>query len=280
MRAEQDRPADPGGTLPQVRPDLRALARRIHPSASWDDLILPEDRVNVLREIALHARHGLQIEDGRTTGVRSTRRAASIRVLFAGPAGTGRKLAAKVIACELRNDLYLVNLATILTGSQAENEKNLRHLFVTAAQGRAVLLFDDAANFFDKATGLSSHLLRNMQEVGGLIVLVTETSRAIPESFQRKLDFVLSFPFPDAAQREQIWRRVLPPQVPTEGLDLARLARVELPGSHIRDIAHLATFLAAELEQPVSMQHLRRAADSLHEKLGLTMSLSDFQYWL
>jgi SpoVK/Ycf46/Vps4 family AAA+-type ATPase len=310
LRAEHDKPTDPQGKQAKVRTDLKGLARRIRPTSSWDDLVLSEDRVNILREIALHVRHGLQTDNDRGSQVRKSRPGVTVGALFAGPGGTGKKLAAKVIASELQSDLYQVDLELLLSTPEETITQNLRHLFTAAAQSRAVLLFEDAARFFVQAqptdlrrergdsTSVSQTaekrapesctspekipvlLLRNLQELGGVMILVTETGRAIPESFQRKLDFVLSFPFPDAAQREQIWRRVLPPRVPTSGLDLVRLARIEMPGGHIRDIAQMAIHLASEQQEPVRMQHLRRAAESIYEKLGLSMSLGEFQYWL
>jgi len=308
LRAEHDKPTARQGKKPRIKVDLKGLARRISPSSSWDDLVLPEDRVNVLREIALHVRHGLQADGDRRSEVKRQRPRLTVGALFVGPTGTGRKLAAKVIASDLQTDLYLVDLPVLLTGTQGDIAKGLRHLFVSAAQSQAVLVFDDAAVLCDTSdhadrqragggragrssdeaqqlagTGTGSVLellLRNLQELGGVMILVTESVRVIPGSFQRRLNFVLSFPFPDVAQREQIWRRVLPPRVPTSGLDLVRLARIELPGGHIRDIAQLAIHLASEQQEPVRMQHLRRAAESLYEKLGLAMSLGDFQYWL
>lgn len=308
LRAEYDKPTATMGKKPRIKVDLKGLARRISPSSSWDDLVLPEDRVNVLREITLHVRHGLQADSGRGSEVKRQRPRLSVGALFVGPTGTGRKLAAKVIASDLQTDLYLVDLPVLLSGTQEDFAKGLRHLVVAAVQSQAVLVFDDAAVLFDtsdpadrqrarggqtprsgdealQVAGTSTGsgpdlLLRNWQELGGVVILVTESISIIPESFQRRLNFVLSFPFPDVAQREQIWRRVLPPRVPTSGLDLVRLARIELPGGHIRDIAQLATHLASEQQEPVRMQHLRRAAESLYEKLGLTMSLGDFQYWL
>jgi len=304
VRSDQDKnpnrtPSDP----PPVRVDLKGLARRVRPAAVWDDLVLPEERLLILREVAVHARHGLQIPRETEPGVKSVGR-RGLSALFIGHEGTDKTLAAEVVVGEMRRELYRVNMAKVFRDFPEELENNLRHLFSAAEVEKTIVLFDRAEMIFgtrgvvvsldgtpekdeekpaSQESSAPTILLRHVDAFPGLVILVTDSGVDLPESFMRQMSFVLSFPFPDPAQREAIWRRVFSSQSVTQsvtkGLDFPRLARLELPGGHIRDIALHATFLAAEQKQPVNMQHLRRAAQNHYAKVGRPMTVAEFQTW-
>ena len=179
------------------------------------------------------------------------------RLLFAGPSGTGKTMAAEVLANELRLDLYRIDLSQVVSKYIGETEKNLRRLFDAAEGGGAILLFDEADALFGKRSEVKdshdryanievSYLLQRMEAYRGLAILTTNMKNALDTAFLRRLRFVVQFPFPDAAQRAEIWRRVFPAATPTEGLDFERLARLNVAGGNIRNIALNAAFLAAD----------------------------------
>jgi SpoVK/Ycf46/Vps4 family AAA+-type ATPase len=304
VRSEQDKnPTRKINDSQSVPSDLKGLARRVRPAAVWDDLVLPEERLLILREVAVHARHGLQIPRETEPGVKSVGR-RGLSALFIGPEGTDKALAAEVVVGEMRRELYRVNMAKVFRVTPEELENNLSHLFSAAEAEKAVVVFGRAETIFGSRgveiplagvpeedgeqrpshdSSVPQTFLSHVDAFPGLVILVTKSGVDLPESFMRQMSFVLSFPFPDAAQREAIWRRVFSSHSAThsvtKGLDFPRLARLELPGVYIRDIALHATFLAAEQKQPVNMQHLRRAAQNLYARIGRPMTVAEFQTW-
>jgi SpoVK/Ycf46/Vps4 family AAA+-type ATPase len=199
-------------------------------------------------------------------------------VLFHGPSGTGKTLAAEVLAAELGLDLYRIDLSQVVDKYIGETEKNLRRLFDAADAGGAVLLFDEADALFGRRSEVKDshdrhanievgYLLQRLESYRGLAILTTNLRDALDGAFLRRLRFVVEFPFPDAAQRRELWRRTFPPGTPTEGLDWERLARLGVAGGHIRNIALGAAFLAADANEPVRMAHVQRAARAEYTKL-------------
>jgi SpoVK/Ycf46/Vps4 family AAA+-type ATPase len=253
----------------QARPALADLAQLIEPRAGWDDLVLPAPQERTLREIAAQVRHRSVVVDDWGFGAR-TSRGLGVAALFAGPSGTGKTLAAEVLAGALALDLYRVDLSQVVSKYIGETEKNLRQIFDAAEAGGVVLLFDEADALFGKRSEVKdshdryaniqvSYLLQRMEAYRGLAILTTNARAALDRAFQRRLRFVVQFPFPDAALRERIWRAVFPPETPTEALDWPRLAELNVPGGAIRSIAVNAAFLAADAREPVRMHHLVRA---------------------
>jgi SpoVK/Ycf46/Vps4 family AAA+-type ATPase len=213
-----------------------------------------------------------------------------ISALFAGPSGTGKTLAAEVIAGVLGLDLYRIDLSQVVSKYIGETEKNLRRVFDAAEEGGAVLLFDEADALFGKRSEVKdshdryanievSYLLQRMEQYRGLAVLTTNLRDSLDDAFLRRLRFIVSFPFPDAVQRAGIWRRAFPPATPTEGLDPERLATLEVAGGTIRNIALAAAFLAADEDAPVRMGHLLRAARGEYEKLERPLSRAEVGGW-
>jgi SpoVK/Ycf46/Vps4 family AAA+-type ATPase len=266
------------------------LAQRIEPAAAWDDLVLPEPQRQTLREIAVHVRRRATVYDDWGFAARCSR-GLGISALFAGPSGTGKTMAAEVLANELRLDLYRIDLSQVVSKYIGETEKNLRRVFDAAEDGGAILLFDEADALFGKRSEVKdshdryanleiSYLLQRMEAYRGLAVLTTNRKDALDAAFLRRLRFVVTFPFPDAGQRARIWQRIFPGQTPTEGLALDKLARLNVAGGNIRNIALAAAFLAADEGEPVGMAHLLRAARGEFAKLEKTLTEAELKEWV
>ncbi|HEX2095734.1 MAG TPA: ATP-binding protein [Longimicrobiaceae bacterium] len=297
LAAEHEDPASPaelGEALwdscrVQARRGLDELAQWIETTTSWDDLILPEPQRSVLREIAAQVRRRSVVYDRWGFGSRGGR-GLGVTALFAGESGTGKTTAAEVLAGELRLDLYRIDLATMVSKYIGETEKNLRRVFDAAEEGGTILLFDEADALFGKRSEVKdshdrhanievSYLLQRMEAYRGLAILTTNLKEALDTAFLRRLRFVVHFPFPDPATRAEIWRRVFPGAAPVEGLDYAALARLNVSGGHIRNIALNGAFLAAEEGTPVRMSHLLRAARSEYAKLEKPLADSEVRGW-
>jgi hypothetical protein len=273
-----------------ARPRLEALAQPVRVTASWEDLVLPKAQEQTLHEIAAHVRQRHQVytqwgfcEQGA--------RGSGITALFAGSSGTGKTLAAEVLAGELRLDLFRIDLSSVVSKYIGETEKNLRKLFDAAEESGAVLLFDEADALFGKRSEVKdshdryanievSYLLQRMEAYSGLAILTTNLKNALDTAFLRRLRFVVPFPFPDAAQRTVIWQRIFPVGVPTQNLDYDKLARLNIAGGNIRNIAMNAAFLAADAGQSVQMRHLLQAARSEYAKLEKPLTDSEIAGWL
>jgi hypothetical protein len=273
----------------QARTRLDDLAQRVEPAAGWDDLVLPKPEAEAMRRIALHVRHRATVYDAWGFAAKSSR-GLGICALFAGASGTGKTMAAEVLANELRLDLYRIDLAGVVSKYIGETEKNLRRVFDAAEEGVAVLLFDEADALFGKRSEVKdshdryanievSYLLQRMEAYRGLAILTTNLKSALDPAFLRRLRFVVQFPFPDAAGRAEIWRRVFPAATPTEGLDVAKLARLNVAGGNIRNIALSAAFLAAGAGEPVRMRHLREAARIEYLKLERPLTDAEIGGW-
>jgi len=272
------------------RPRLDDLAQRIAAAAGWDDLILPEPQRSTLREIAAHVRHRLKVYEDWGFACKGTR-GLGISALFAGESGTGKSMAAEVLAAEQRLDLYRIDLSQVVSKYIGETEKNIRRVFDAAEDSGAILLFDEADALFGKRSEVKdshdryanievSYLLQRMVAYRGLAILTTNQKAALDTSFQRRLRFVVHFPFPDAGEREAIWGRIFPAETPTRGLNYAKLARLHVAGGNIRNIALNAAFLAAEACESVSMPHLLQAAHGEAAKRERPLSDAETRGWV
>lgn len=273
-----------------ARPRLDDLAQRLNALATWDDLVLPERQKATLREIAAHVRQRHHVYGDWGFHTRSLN-GLGITALFAGDSGTGKTMAAEVLANELQLDLYRIDLSQVVSKYIGETEKNLRRVFDAAEAGGAILLFDEADALFGKRSEVKdshdryanievSYLLQRMEAYRGLAILTTNFKSALDPAFMRRLRFVVQFPFPDARQRAEIWRRIFPAETPTEQLDPDRLARLNVPGGSIRNIALHAAFLAADEHAPVRMLHLLQAARSEYAKSDKPLTDSEVKDWL
>ena len=217
-------------------------------------------------------------------------RGLGISALFSGPSGTGKTMAAEVLARELRLDLYRVDLSATVSKYIGETEKNLRRIFDAAEEGGVILLFDEADALFGKRSEVKDshdryanievgYLLQRMEAYRGLAILTTNLKGSLDSAFLRRIRFVVQFPFPDVIQRTEIWRRVFPARTPASGLDERQLARLNVGGGNIRNIALGAAFLAAEADEPVRMPHLLRAAQVEYAKLEKPLTEAEAGEW-
>jgi hypothetical protein len=273
----------------QARSRLDDLAQHIEPSARWDDLVLPEFQRRVLREMAAHVRQRGKVHEEWGFGAKGAR-GLSISALFAGASGTGKTLAAEVLAGELRLDLYRIDLSQVVSKYIGETEKNLRRVFDAAEAGGVILLFDEADALFGKRSEVKdshdryanievSYLLQRMEAYRGLAILTTNMKSALDHAFLRRIRFVVQFPFPDPEQRAEIWRRAFPRTAPTEGLDETKLARLNVAGGNIRNIAVTAAFLAAEAGESIQMRHVLNAARGEYAKLEKPLTETEIGGW-
>ena len=231
-----------------ARPQLDGLAQRISSQVGWDDLVLPQSQLQTLFDIVVQVRQRARVYDEWGFAAKSER-GLGISALFSGASGTGKTMAAEVMANELRLDLYRIDLSQVVSKYIGETEKNLRRVFDAAEDGGAILLFDEADALFGKRSEVKdshdryanievSYLLQRMESYRGLAILTTNMKSALDTAFLRRIRFIVHFPVPDAAQRAEIWRRIFPADTPTgRAWMLTRLARLNVAGGNIRNIA-------------------------------------------
>jgi hypothetical protein len=270
----------------RVRPRLDAIAQRIEPRARWDDLVLPRELRMALREIVDQMRHrGIVYRDWGYAA--RMNRGLGVSALFSGDSGTGKTMAAEVIAAELGFNLYRVDLSSMVSKYIGETEKNLRRLFDAAEHGGVALLFDEADALFGKRSEVKdshdryanievNYLLQRIESFSGLAILATNFKSALDAAFMRRLRFVVRFPHPGSSERALMWRNAFPGATPTEALDYSRLARVNLTGGQIAAAAMNAAFLAAAEGRPVGMRHILAAARAELVKLNRPIAEADF----
>lgn len=261
-----------------TRPRLEALAQRIEPKATWDSIVLPAEALDLLHQIADQVRQRTLVYDD--WGFRDTmNRGLGISALFAGQSGTGKTMAAEVLANDLKLDLYRIDLSAVVSKYIGETEKNLRKLFDAAEFGNAILFFDEADALFGKRSEVKdshdryanievNYLLQRMESYRGLAILATNMKSALDTAFMRRLRFIVNLPFPGPDERKLIWEKVFPIQTPRESLDFERLAQLNLTGGSIHNIAINAAFLAAVQEsKKVTMPLVLTAAGTEFRKL-------------
>ena len=270
--------------------ELVGLADRVEPFARWEDLVLPDPALDTLHDIANQVWHGGQVYEDWGMGHASPR-GLGVSALFTGDSGTGKTLAAEVLASELNLDLYRIDLAGVVSKYIGETEKNLKQVFDAAEASGAVLLFDEADAIFgqrsevrdshDRYANLEiSYLLTRMDTYRGLAILTTNMRAALDRAFLRRIKFVVSFPFPDAAARARIWQLMFPPEVPVADLDWQRLAQLQIAGGNIRTVALGAAFLAAASGERVAMTHMLAAARREYIKLEKPLTDAEIRGWI
>ena len=268
---------------------LGELAARLPPGYRWEDLVVPERQRELLQSISAYLRHrdrvlsdwGYEKTVARTQG---------LKVLFAGESGTGKTMAAQVLAAELGLEIFRVDLATTVSKYIGETEKNLDRIFGAAEGSNAILFFDEADALFGKRSEVGdshdryanievAYLLQKMEGYPGAVILATNFRRNIDDAFVRRLDFVIDFPFPEAEDRRRIWDRVLPEEAPrAEDVDLDFLSeKFKLSGGAIRNCSLAAAFQAADDDSPISMRHLVRAVAQEYGKQGRLTLEADFE---
>ena len=279
------------------RPRLDALAQRLEPKMTWNDLVLPRGEMKLLREIAAQVRQRNKVYDDWGFN-RKMNRGFGISALFAGNSGCGKTMAAEAIANELRLNLYRIDLSAVVNKYIGETEKNLRRLFDAAEEGGSILFFDEADALFGKRSEVKdshdryanieiNYLLQRLESYRGLAILATNMKSALDTAFVRRLRFIINFPFPAIADRRRLWEKVFLqedvarklPGPPLETLDYERLARLNLSGGHIHNVALNACFMAAGSKmQKVTMPLVLEAARAEFMKLDRPVNEADFYY--
>lgn len=274
--------------LASTRPQLDILAQRLNAKATWENIVLPSEETSLLQQIADQVKQRSKVYQEWGFENRMNR-GLGISALFAGESGTGKTMAAEVIANELRLNLYRIDLSAVVSKYIGETEKNLRRLFDAAEDGGAILFFDEADALFGKRSEVKdshdryanieiNYLLQRMEAFRGLAILATNMRNALDNAFVRRLRFIVNFQFPNPSERQKIWQKVFPKEVPIENLDFARLARLNLTGGSIHNIALNAAFLAAQQGTGVTMPLVLQSARAEFRKLDRPINEVDFRY--
>ncbi|HVL96680.1 MAG TPA: ATP-binding protein [Solirubrobacteraceae bacterium] len=267
---------------------LGELAQRLPPGFRWGDLVLPDRQLELLQGISAYLRHRDQVLSDWGYE-RTVARTQGLKVLFAGESGTGKTMAAQVLAAGLGLEIFRVDLATVVSKYIGETEKNLERIFGAADGSNAILFFDEADALFGKRSEVSdshdryanievAYLLQRMEAYPGAVILATNFKRNIDDAFVRRLDFVIDFPFPEAEDRRRIWQLVLPAEAPVHAdVDLDFLAtQFKLSGGAIRNCSLAAAFQAADEGCEIEMRHLVRGVAQEYGKQGRLTLEADF----
>lgn len=278
-----------GAARSHSSPGLSGQARKLAPRYTWSDIVLPKDQLTILHEIIATVRGRPIVLEEWGVGKKLTA-SDGVTVLFAGPPGTGKTMAAEVIASELQLDLYKIELSSLVSKFIGETEKNLERIFKEAESSNAILFFDEADAIFGKRSEVKdahdryanievSYLLQRMESYDGVTVLATNLRANLDDAFTRRLSFALDFPFPDEQNRLRIWQTLFPASVPkAPDLDLEMLARrFRLAGGNIRNIIVSAAYLAAADGGSVTMDHLFHSARRELQKMGRLVKESDLK---
>jgi SpoVK/Ycf46/Vps4 family AAA+-type ATPase len=266
---------------------LAELAQKIEPRFGWDDIVLPPDQMALLRELHATVEHRAIVHD--TWGFDAKLATGKgLNVLFAGPPGTGKTMAADVLANTLGLDLYKVDLSGVLSKYIGETEKNLARIFDEATTSNAVLFFDEADALFGKRTAVRdahdryanvevSYLLQRMDDYEGVVILATNLRKNMDDAFVRRLHFTIDLPLPGPEDRRRIWSQIWPAQAPLDPtLDLDLLAeRIPVAGGSIRNIALASAFLAAADGRVVTLDHVLHATRREYQKMGKVLATTD-----
>jgi hypothetical protein len=264
---------------------LDGMASRIRPSRNWTDLVLPHDQLEQLREIVARYRHGNRVRDD--WGMSATP-GGGLVALLSGPSGTGKTLAAEVIAGALDLDLYKVDLSSVVSKYIGETEKNLERVFSGAAAGNLVLFFDEADALFGRRSEVGdahdryanievAYLLQRLEAYEGVVIMATNLQRNMDPAFLRRVHVAVEFPMPDQDDRLAIWELSLPPSAPVQNVDHQFLARqFRISGGAIRNAALTAAFLAAEAGTRITMETVILALKREFQKLGRLRTEAEF----
>ncbi|MDX1616120.1 MAG: ATP-binding protein, partial [Candidatus Promineifilaceae bacterium] len=268
---------------------LGELATKITPRYQWEDIVLPKDSLAQLREMVNTVRQRPTVY-GQWGFGRKQSLGKGLSALFAGESGTGKTMAADIMANELKQDLYKIDLSMLVSKYIGETEKNLNKVFSEAATSNAILFFDEADAIFGKRSEVKdshdryanleiSYLLQRMEAYDGVVILATNLRSNLDEAFTRRLHFIVEFPFPEAPDRERIWQVNVPTKTPlADGVDFNLLARrYRLAGGNIRNIIMAAAFLAARDGEEVGMVHLFHATRREYQKIGRLVEEGQFE---
>lgn len=270
----------------QSSEELTEFATRIDPTYDWSDIVLPADTERQLREVAARLQNrGTVYADWGFAA--QTSLGNGLIALFSGPSGTGKTMAAEVVANHAGLHLYKIDLASVVSKYIGETEKNLGRIFDEAADSNAILLFDEADALFGERSEVSDahdryanvevdYLLQRVEEHDGAVLLTTNLESNIDDAFMRRIHLGVDFPMPDRSARAEIWRRVFPEDTPVADLDYDFLGRLDLTGGNVRNVALSAAFLAASEDKPVTMAAIVRAVKREYQKNGMPIQPDEF----
>lgn len=267
---------------------LSSLARKMRTSYRWEDLVLPPDQFNMLREICEQVKHRSLVY-GKWGFDAKLSLGKGLNIIFAGPSGTGKTMSAEIIGGELKMDVYKIDLSNMVSKYIGETEKNLERIFTEAGESNAILFFDEADALFGKRSEVkdahdryanieTGYLLQKMEEYDGIVILATNLRKNLDDAFVRRMHFMLEYPFPEEDDRYEIWRRAFPKETPLgDTIDLRFMARqFKITGGNIKNIALASAFLAAGENSAVEMQHLIRSTRREFQKMGKLCTQTDF----
>ena len=272
----------------ESREVLHNMARKIQPKYGWEDIILPADLFEQLREIYGCVQHYHRVYSDWGFDKKLSL-GKGLHVLFSGPSGTGKTMAAEILAHELMLDLYKIDLSNVVSKYIGETEKNLDRIFREGQTSNAILFFDEADAIFGKRSEVKdahdryanieiAYLLQKMDEYEGMVILATNLRKNIDDAFSRRMHFTLEFPVPDEPDRNRIWRSIFPPETPLDSnIDFAFMARqFRITGGNIKNIALGAAFLAAQNGNIINMRNIIRAMKREYQKIGKLCTEDEF----
>lgn len=276
------------GCKSQSNRNLSNFARKLEPRYNWDDIVLPDDTKEQLKEVRGYIKHrGTVYTDWGFDSKLSLGK--GLNILFSGPSGTGKTMAAEIIAKDAGLDVYKIDLSNVVSKYIGETEKNLKNIFLEAETSNAILFFDEADALFGKRSEVRdshdryanieiNYLLQRTEEYEGIVILASNLSNNIDSAFLRRMHFKIEFPPPDEKLREKIWRKVFPKKasVDRDNLDYCFLSKFKITGGNIINIAVNASFLAAGDSGIVEMEHIIRGMRRELQKIGMLCAPEDF----
>jgi len=271
----------------QSNQKLGSLSLKTNPHYRWEDIVLPEDTLEHLKEVSgfikykgkVHSDWGFENKLSLGKG---------LNVLFSGSPGTGKTMAAEILANEVKLDLYKIDLSGLVSKYIGETEKNLKKIFEEAETSNSILFFDEADALFGKRSEVkdshdryanieTAYLLQKMEEHEGIVILASNFRKNMDDAFLRRLHFTVEFPLPDDRSRENIWRKTFPKETPiANDVDFVFLSKFKLAGGNIKNVVLAASFLAAENSGAVAMEHIVKATRREYEKIGKLFTEADF----
>ncbi len=280
------------GCWGQCNQELSKLAQKIDSKSCWDDLILPQEQSKLLQEVCSHFKYK-NVVYSQWGFNEKVLYGKGLSILFSGPSGTGKTMAAGIIAHDLKLELYKIDLSTVVSKYIGETEKNLSRIFNEAETSNAILFFDEADALFGKRSEITnahdryanietSYLLQKMEEYEGITILASNLRQNLDQAFLRRMQFIIEFPFPDKKLRERLWKGIFPVKAPLEtNIDYDFLAsRLKLSGGNIKNIAIGASFFAAEENSNIEIRHIMLAAKREYVKLGMSFLKSDMSPYI
>ncbi|MFB9329098.1 AAA family ATPase [Paenibacillus aurantiacus] len=276
------------GARAQAHHRMGDKARRLKPRYKWSDLVLPEEQLDMLRQASAMMRFRGEVF-GKWGFEQKLSYGKGVSMLFAGPPGTGKTMAAEAMASELGMEAYKIDLSQVISKYIGETEKNLRGIFDEAQRSHAILFFDEADAIFGKRSEVkdahdkyanveTAYLLQQMEEYDGISILATNFQQNMDDAFMRRLSLVVKFPFPDADHRAQLWKAMIPAATPmSNDVDFDLLGRkIEVAGGSIKNIVVTAAFMAASAGNPLGMRELVAAARQELRKTGKILLPSEW----